>query len=170
MIDNFTKKYGSWSVIIGASMGIGAACAREFARNGINVVLVARSTDKLEALCEEIRRDYGVEAMPVTDDFTKKDCIEVLDEKIKDLDVGSAVYSAAVCYSGGFLMGTMEEYHNIMALNIEGALLFSKYFGERFCRQKRGGLLYLGSLAGYYSAPYTALYSGTKGFEIMLAE
>ncbi len=167
---DFKEKYGEWSVVLGASMGIGAACARELASKGISVVLVARSADKLEALAEEIKKNYHVDAKALPIDLLTEDAWEVLDKGLEGLNVGSAVYSAAYAYVGGFLAGDPDLEDRIMKLNVMGAIKFSKYFGNRFCRQERGGLVYHGSSSGYFSTPFMALYSATKGFEIALAE
>lgn len=166
----FKEKYGQWCVVLGASMGIGAACAREFASRGVNVALVARSTDKLIDLAAEIEVKCGVQAKPITLDLLQEGAYDKLDAELAGLDVGSAVYSAAYAHVGGFLACPRDLEERIMGLNVHGSLEFCKYFGNRLCRQGRGGMLLLGSLSGYFSTPYMALYSATKGFEIALAE
>lgn len=167
---DFKQKYGEWVVVMGASMGIGAACAREFARRGVSPVVVARSADKLEELAHRIRADFGVDSKAVPLDLLEKDAYVKLDEALSGLNVGSAVYSAAYAHVGGFLSCPQDLENRIMKLNVHGSLDFAKYFGMRFCKQKRGGILMLGSLSGYFSTPYMALYSASKGFEIMLCE
>ncbi len=111
---DFKEKYGEWSVVLGASMGIGAACARELASKGISVVLVARSTDKLEALAEEIKKNYHVDAKALPIDLLTEDAWEVLDKGLEGLNVGSAVYSAAYAYVGGFLAGDPDLVFRIL--------------------------------------------------------
>ncbi len=166
----FKEKYGVWSVVVGASMGIGAACAWGIASRGVNVVLVARSADKLANLAAEIEAKYGVKARPVPLDLLEADAYDKLDAELKGLEVGSAIYSAAYAHVGGFLSCPDDLENRIMQLNVHGSLKFAKYFGNRLCRQKRGGMIMLGSLSGYFSTPYMALYSATKGFEIKLCE
>ena len=166
---DFTK-YGPQSIVIGASMGIGAACAKRLASKGINVIVSARSEEKLSKLKEEIEKTYKVKVMELPLDITRDDAYEVIEEKTKDLDMGSAVFSAAYSFNGAFLTGTEEEYRKMAGLNVFGSYRFANYFGRKFCAQKRGGLLFLGSLAGYYGAPGQAFYGGTKAFEIALAE
>lgn len=168
---SFTKEsYGPWSVVLGASMGIGEAIARYIASKGVSVVVVARSKDKLDKLASEIEQSCHVQARAVALDLMEDDAWDKLAEAIADIEVGSAVYSAAYAFVGGFLAIDDDLEERIIKLNVQGSLKFSHFFGELFCRQERGGMLYLGSLSGYYSTPYMALYSATKGFEIMLAE
>lgn len=168
--EEYRQKYGPWSIVIGASMGIGAACARRLASKGINVIVSARSQEKLEALAAEIEKQYGVKAMALPQDILTDNAYDNIQAATKDLELGSAVFSAAYCYNGPFLVGRDEQYRRMADLNIFGAYRFGRYFGERFCRQKRGGLLFLGSLAGYYGSPGQTFYGGTKAFEIALAE
>ena len=167
---DFKEKYGPWSIVIGASMGIGAACAKRLASKGINVIVSARSEDKLKNLKKEIEETYKVKAMALPLDITRADAYEVIEEATKDLKMGSAVFSAAYCFNGAFLTGTEEEYRKMAELNIFGAYRFADYFGKRFCAQKKGGLVFLGSFAGYYGAPGQCFYGVTKAFEIVLAE
>ncbi len=166
----FQEKYGQWAVVLGASMGIGAAIAREIANKGVSVALVARSADKLAAVATEIETTYNVQAKAIPLDLLGKDAYAKLDAALDGLDVGFAVYSAACAHVGGFLACPRDLEERIMDLNVHGSLEFSKYFGNRFCRQRRGGMLLLGSLSGYFSTPYMALYSASKGFEIALGE
>lgn len=167
---DFKEKYGSWGIVIGASMGIGAACAKRLAQKGLNVIVSARSEEKLNKLKAEIEAEYGVEAMALPLDITQDNAYEIMEEKTKDLDMGCAVFSAAYSFNGAFLTGTEAEYRKIAELNVFGAYRFANYFGTRFCKQKKGGMCFLGSLAGYYGAPGQAFYGGTKAFEIALAE
>ena len=165
----YKKKYGPWGIVIGASMGIGACCARELAEKGLNVVLCARSKDKLEKVAGQIEADFGVKTKVIPVDWTSEERETLLDEGLKDIDLGCAVYSAAWGYQGAFLKGSLEEYKRINSLNVDGALFFSMYFGKMFCEKKRGGLLFLGSGAGYTGCAYMSSYAGSKGFEAMLA-
>lgn len=164
------EKFGPWSLVIGASLGIGACCAKELAGKGLNVVLCARTESKLKAVAEEIEKTYGVKTRVVPLDWMSPDREQVLDEALADIDLGSAVYSAAWGWQGAFLQGTDEMYKDLIDMNVYGALHFAQYFGKRFCEQRRGGMLFLGSFAGCYSTPYMAVYSATKGFELMLSE
>ncbi|MCR4894862.1 MAG: SDR family NAD(P)-dependent oxidoreductase [Eubacteriales bacterium] len=166
---DFKKKYGPWGIVIGASMGIGACCARELAERGLNVVVCARSRDKLEKVAADIAADYGVMTKVIALDWTSDEREAVLDQELKDIDLGCAIYSAAWGYQGAFLKGSLEEYRRINSLNVDGALFFSMYFGKLFCEKKHGGMLFLGSGAGYTGTPYMSAYAGSKGFEAMLA-
>ena len=65
----FARRYGPWALITGASDGIGKACADAVAARGINVVLAARTSDRLHALAEELHAVHGVDTAVVATDF-----------------------------------------------------------------------------------------------------
>ncbi|MDR1619439.1 MAG: SDR family NAD(P)-dependent oxidoreductase [Clostridiales bacterium] len=168
-MSEYTEKYGQWSVVCGCSQGIGKAMATEVARRGMNVVLTARSKDKLDALSVELEKTYHVQTKVVPMDLTDPKRVEILREATKDLDVGMLLYNAAVAYVRGFLDGDMDYYKYMLNLNCIGMLELTYYYAERFVRQRRGALVLVGSNAGYLSMPYLTMYSATKGFVLMFA-
>ncbi|KAJ1444138.1 hypothetical protein B484DRAFT_388968, partial [Ochromonadaceae sp. CCMP2298] len=81
------KKYGSWAVVTGATDGIGKAMAFEFARKGLNVVLISRSEDKLQACAEELKAKHSVEVKTLAVDYGRFDAATrtTVDFFLKDL-------------------------------------------------------------------------------------
>ena len=73
---SFRDRYGPWAVVAGASVGLGAAFARQLAGRGLNLVLFARRGDRLRALADDLRTSYGVEVWPVVLDLTVEDVTE----------------------------------------------------------------------------------------------
>ena len=83
------KSYGEWALVTGASAGIGTAFARELAAQSVNVVLVARRADRLEALAAELREKHGVKTRVVPEDLERDGAAERLLEWVRDLEIGS---------------------------------------------------------------------------------
>lgn len=166
----YREKYGPWTIVIGASVGLGAAIARAMAAKGLNVIVSARCEEKLVKLAQEIEETYKVKAMALPLDILRSDAYEIMEEKTKHLQLNSAVFSAAYCIGGAFLAVTDEQYQRQSDLNMNGAYRFARYFGKRFCLQRKGGLLFLGSLGGYYGLPGMSMYVATKAFEILLGQ
>ena len=78
MAEAFSDQYGPYALIAGASEGIGAAFARQLAERGVNLVLVARRAEPLEALADEIRASAGVDVRVAPIDLTSPDVDERL--------------------------------------------------------------------------------------------
>ncbi len=99
----FRSKYGPWAVVAGASVGLGAAFARQLAEKGLNVVLVARRVGPLEERATALTNAYEVEVRAVPLDLGAADMLTSLREHTRDLDVGLLVYNAALGLFGPFL-------------------------------------------------------------------
>jgi NADP-dependent 3-hydroxy acid dehydrogenase YdfG len=147
-------------LITGASSGIGAATARQAAAAGYRVVLAARSTDKLEALAEEL--GGSGRALAVACDVTEWDQQEAMVaaalEAFGQLDVVFA--NAGFGATRGFLEESPEHWRSMVLTNVYGAALTIRATIERL-RESRGHLLLTGSVAGRVALP-GSLYSCTK--------
>jgi NADP-dependent 3-hydroxy acid dehydrogenase YdfG len=147
-------------LITGASSGIGAATARQAAQAGYRVVLAARSTDKLDALAEELG---GAErALAVSCDVTEWEQQEAMVAAALgaygQLDVVFA--NAGFGAKRGFLEESPEHWRSMVLTNVYGAALTIRATVEAL-RESRGHLLLTGSVAGRIALP-GSLYSCTK--------
>ena len=170
--DEFHDKYGPWAFIAGASDGTGAAFARELAAKGLNVVLAARSRDKLEALAEDIRTQYKVEARALVLDLTAVDLADVVKMGTHHLEVGLLVYvtgSPNTTYER--LLDQSEEHVlRMVRLNCVGPARLAMYFGRGMRDRGRGGMMFLTSMAALAGSSYQTIYSATKAFDHIFAE
>ena len=97
---DWNGKYGPWAVVTGASAGLGEHFARQLAQRGSNLVLVARREDRLQALAEELKQSFGVEAVVLPLDLGAPGAVEALGEHTVDRDVGLFVDNAGFGYMG----------------------------------------------------------------------
>ncbi len=143
-------------LITGASSGIGAATARQAAEAGYRLVLAARSTDKIDALAEEL------DGLAVTCDVTEWDQQQAMVEAALDaygrIDVAFA--NAGFGAPRGFQASDIEHWRSMILTNVYGAALTIRATVDAL-RESRGHILLTGSVAGRRAVP-GSLYSSTK--------
>jgi short-subunit dehydrogenase len=105
MQDSFDAKarYGGWAFVAGASAGLGAAFAREAARLGFDIVLLARRAEVLEETASALRAEYGVQTRCIVADLAAPDIDDVIGAATADLDIGVVIYNAAAELYGAFI-------------------------------------------------------------------
>lgn len=167
----FAAKYGPWAVIAGASEGTGSCYAEQLAAMGINLVLVSRRKDTLDALGDRLKAAHGIAYRAIAQDLTATDAGAALVAGTADLDVGLYISNAGADGAGNSFLDTdAERSHRLVRMNI-GTLIDTTYgFGNRFRARGRGGILIMASGAGLGGQPMLAMYAGTKAFEICFAE
>jgi short-subunit dehydrogenase len=108
---DFAEKYGPWGIVLGGSDGIGAAFARALAARGINLVLVARREDVLEAFAKEVRGRYDVEVLTVPLDLARQDAMARLSAATAELEIGFLIANAGGDdYSAAFLDKDLDAH------------------------------------------------------------
>lgn len=156
--------------ITGASSGIGAALAREFAREGAAVVVTARRLDRLEALVAELRA-AGASALAVACDVTRDGDVEAALAKAREafgrIDV--VVANAGFGVVGRFEKLSLEDFRRQFETNVFG-LLRTVQAALEDLKKSRGHLVLIGSVSGHVSAPEASPYSMSKFAVRALAE
>ena len=169
--DAFRFRFGPWAMVAGGSDGIGEAFARELARRGLSVAVIARRRAPLDALVAELRDQHGVEARAIACDLTSAAVAETIGDATRELDVGLFVYNAGSNRKPQrFLDSPIEDVLFLEQLSCRGPLLLAHHFGVRLRARGRGGIVLMSSLAGLAGAHYQATYAATKAFDTMLAE
>lgn len=167
---SFKEKYGPWALVAGASKGLGAAFATELAARGLNLILLARGGDALEALAERLRTAFPVEVRTVTADLGDVHAAERCAELAREHEIGLLVYNAAYSKIGRFLDGALEEHLRTVDVNCRGPVSLALALGKPMAARGRGGILLMSSLAGGQGTPLVATYGATKAFNLILAE
>ncbi len=167
----FAETYGPWAVVAGASVGIGAEFCRQIAAEGVHVVLVSRSADKLETLAGELASKYAVETRVTAIDLAAPDAERDLFAATEGLEIGLFVYNAgADSLNTYFLDVPVEEWHGMLRRNCTMPLLGSHHYGTAMVRRKRGGILMVTSGAAWAGGGRLTTYGGTKAFDLVFAE
>lgn len=166
----FLSRYGPWSVVTGASDGIGRELALRLADAGLNVVLVARRRQRLEHLAAEIGQRFGVEARILSADLGEPTGVERLLQDTRDLEVGLLAACAGFGTSGAFTQTSLTDELAMLDLNCRAVLASSHAFGQRFAAQRRGGIVLMSSIVAFQGVPRAANYAATKAYVQTLAE
>lgn len=160
----FVDRYGPWALITGASSGIGAEFSRQIAARGVNVALVARRRDRLDALGEQIEQDHDVRSLSIAADLSGEDFLPTVTEALGARHVGLLVNNAGSGLTGEFLDHELDDEMRMLALNCRAPLALTHHFGRRMRDHRRGGIVMLASIAGIVPTPMFAHYSATKAW------
>jgi short-subunit dehydrogenase len=165
------ERYGPWAVIAGGSEGIGACLASDFARAGLNILLIARKVEPLEAVAADLRARTGVEVRTLALDLTDEAMLERVREATDGLDVGMLVYNAGASHrTGPFLDWDVADALKVVRLNTVGQMLLAYHFGRKMAARGKGGIVLMGSLAGNAGSPSVIPYAGAKAFSQIFSE
>jgi len=164
------RRHGPWALVAGASEGLGAAFADGVARAGLDVILVARSEDKLRAQARAIEASRGVRALPIAMDLGRSDVAEALTEAVGDREVGTLIYDAAYAPIGPFLERPIADAMTAVDVNVRGPLALSHAFGGPMAKRGRGAIVLVSSMSGFHGTALVATYAGTKAFGRVFAE
>ena len=160
------------TLITGASSGIGAAFARKLARRGRNVLLVARSEDKLVALCNELGRLSGIRAQYVVMDLRDPDApAQLFDQtKKRDLEIDMLINNAGFGSMGDFLQLELARELEMIDLNVKSLVELTSRFLAPMRERRQGVIINVASTAGFQAVPYMATYAATKAFVLSFSE
>jgi len=165
-----TAQYGPWALIAGGSEGVGAEFARLLAEAGLQLVLVARNAEALGQTAEQCRR-YGGEVRTVQADLSAPDACARIAAATAGVEVGLLILVAgANTHSHEFLDGDLAEFQRVIDLNVSTPLALVHYYGQAMRSRRRGGIVLLGSLAGYLGSVRHTVYGGVKAFTRIFAE
>src|SRR5918999_2926992 len=160
------------SLITGASSGIGAAFARKLAARGRNVLLVARSEDKLITLCNDLGRLRGIRAQYFALDLLQPDAAAQLFEETqkRELVIDMLVNNAGFGSMGEFVKLDLARELEMIDLNVKALVDLTYRFLQPMRDRKQGTIINVASTAGFQPVPFMATYAGTKAFALSFSE
>jgi uncharacterized protein len=160
------------TLITGASSGIGEAFARKLAARGRNVLLVARSEDKLIRLCNELGRVNSIRAQHVALDLTSPNApIRLFEEAEKrGLVIDMLINNAGFGSMGDFAKLELARELEMIELNVKALVDLSHRFLIPMRQRKQGTIINVASTAGFQPVPFMATYAATKAFVLSFSE
>jgi hypothetical protein len=162
--------YGEWALVTGASAGIGQAFARRLAAERINLVLVARRAERLQALADDLGRRHGVRSRVVPQDLAEEDAAERIADQVTDLEIGILVNNAGFSAAGRFERVARQKHTEMIRVNCVAVTALAHVFLPPMKARRRGAIIIVASAAGYQPLGLAATYGATKAFDLMLGE
>jgi short-subunit dehydrogenase len=157
------------ALVTGASTGIGAVYADRLAKRGHDLILVARNTERLEALAQRLRAETGVAVDVVTADLTKPEDLARVEQRLAtDPAITVLVNNAGLALNGGLLDSTQAELQTLIALNITAPTILASAAGRAFVARKAGAIVNIASVLAFAPEMFDGVYSGSKAYLLNL--
>jgi short-subunit dehydrogenase len=160
------------ALVTGASGGIGEDLARLIAAGGRNVVLLARSADKLQALAGSLASTHGIAATVVATDLAEPGAEEIVARTLaaRGVTVDILVNNAGFGTSGPFAREDPDELQRMVQVNVVALTALTRLFLPAMIERKHGRILNVASTAGFQPGPFMAGYYATKAYVLSLSE
>ena len=161
------------ALVTGASSGIGKSCVEIFAKNGINIIAVARRLERLIELKDNVENRYGVKLLPVQLDITDKtavsDYLTNLPDDWKDIEI--LINNAGLSRGLDKLQdGNIDDWEEMIDVNIKGMLYVTKAILPGMVKRNRGTVVNLSSIAGHETYIGGNVYCATKAAVLHLSK
>ena len=160
------------ALITGASSGIGLELARLFAADDSNLVLVARREDRLRALADELKSEFGADVFILPKDLSEKNAPkEIFDALQKEnIQIDVVVNNAGFGTRGAVAEIDTDTQIDMIQVNVVALTHLTRLFLPGIIERGRGGILNVGSLAGFQPGPNLAVYYATKAYVLSFTE
>jgi short-subunit dehydrogenase len=169
-MNELARRFGPWSLVTGASSGIGEHFARALAARGFHLVLTARRVALLESLAARLREEHAVQVEVVGVDLSRQDFLGPLLDACSDKDVGLVVSNAGFGLKGEHHTLDRGRLTEMLNVNCHAPMLLAHAFAPRLMARRRGGLLFTGSIEAFRGFPHSSTYAATKAFVTILGE
>ncbi|MEO8516013.1 MAG: SDR family oxidoreductase [Flavobacterium sp.] len=159
------------ALITGATSGIGYELAKIFAKEGYNLVIVARNLVELQAKAEEFLK-YNVEVLPIAKDLFEINApFDLYNEvKARGIKINVLVNDAGQGVYGAFAETDIQRQLQIIQLNVNALTILTYLFLKDMISRNEGKILQLGSVVSEIPAPLQSVYGGTKAYVLSFTE
>ncbi|UAA37752.1 SDR family oxidoreductase [Paraneptunicella aestuarii] len=160
------------ALITGASSGIGECLAEQCAKHKIDLVLTARSEDKLQALSERLVSQYGVQCHVITSDLSAVDGVQKLVDELDKLNcqVDYLINNAGFGDFGFFVDSDLAKQKQMMMLNMVALTELTHRLLPAMKARGNGKILNVASTASFMPGPYMSVYYATKAYVLSFSE
>lgn len=159
-------------LITGASSGIGLEIAKQLSAKKQNLILVARSEDKLEALQKELKNQFELDIVYFLYDLSEPNSAQDLYNEVKEHNylVTGLINNAGFGDYGNFVEMPLKKDEEMIAVNVTALVGLTKLFGADMVKLRRGRIMNVASILSFLPFPYYSIYSATKSFVLAFTE
>ena len=166
----FDMYQGKTAIITGATSGIGAAFAREFAAWGCNLFLTGRRKEKIKALANELATKYDVEVAISVVELSDERQVDRLIAEIGEIPVITALVNNAGFGKAGLFTGNQDSHHAMLMVHVLAAMRLISAVAPRMVDSHDGLIINVSSVAAYFPLPGSTTYSSTKRYLLTFSE
>lgn len=167
-----TTRHNSWVLVTGASSGFGEEFARQYAGQGHPLVLVARRLDRLQALAEKLRGQYGIEVVAEQVDLSDITAVTELHRRLgeRGIAIDILINNAGHGLQGPFADSPLDAALAMVQLDVASLTAVTHVFAQDMRARKRGKILLVASLLAYQGVQNFAVYAAAKAYVLRLGE
>lgn len=158
------------ALITGASNGIGLEIAKRLAKQDINLVLVARSADKLKQIAEELTQSSQIKCIAMPLDLTQTNAVETLYQSLEHTEIDLLINNAGCGDFGLFHDVDWQKYQQTINLNMTVLTEMTHRFLPQMIARNHGQVVNIASTAAFQPLPWMAVYAATKSYVLSLSE
>lgn len=166
-----TIKYQT-ALITGASSGIGKSFAYLLAKKGLQLVLTARSEDKLLQIVSDIKSTYNINVIYIIADLSDPNASQKIFDEInkKNIFIDLLINNAGIGKWSNFLDQSLTTYQEMIQLNVSALVALTQLLLPKMLQNKNGGIINIASTGALQPCPYIAVYCATKSFVLNFSE
>jgi short-subunit dehydrogenase len=158
------------AIVTGASAGIGEAFARQLARRGYDLVLVARRKERLDKLASELSASHGVSVEVIEADLSKPEGVGSIEQRLAAGDIELLVNNAGFGTQGEFADLPIDREMEELDVNIRALVRLTHAALAPMVEKRRGNVINVGSTGSFQPVPYMSTYAATKAFVLHFSE
>lgn len=161
-----------YALVTGASSGIGFELSRLFAKDKINLVIVARNKEKLEELKKDLEQNFQINAVVIQKDLSGINSAEEVFNEIESLNITIKylINNAGAGDYGNFASADIKRQEEIINLNILSLVKLTRLFLPKLSQIEKSRILNIASVAGFLPGPMMSVYFATKAFVISFSQ
>ncbi|KAK8757732.1 hypothetical protein V5799_004636 [Amblyomma americanum] len=169
------RKMGEWAVVTGASDGIGRAYCEELAARGLNIVLISRTLEKLEAVARDIEEASNVKTKVIAVDFTAgNEIYETIRRELQGLEVGVLVNNVGVSYVYPEFFSAVPDGDKVMdsiiRANCVAGTMMTRICLPQMDQRRRGVIINVSSISAMHPLPLLSTYAASKAYMDFLSQ